>query len=222
MAVHHAPAQLLGRRVDQLHLVGLSHDPVGHALAHGYAGDLLDGVRDAFEMLDVDRADDADARLQDLQHVLPPLGVGPRARHVGVGELVDERHPGLAGEYRFQVHLLEARAPVLHGLARNDGQVAYLLSGELPAVCLDEADHDVGTALVTAPTLVEHRPGLADAGHRPEVDAELAGRLDQIVGRLAALRCLDHRSSLLLDPPRVPIRAGDDASSALGAKRLTP
>ena len=69
-----------------------------------------------------------------------------------------------------------------------------------PAVRLDEADHDVGAALVAAPTLVQHGPGLADAGDGPEVDPELAGGLDQIAVRFPRLRSIDHRSSLFLDP----------------------
>ena len=59
-------------------------------------------------------------------------------------------------------------------LARDDLEVADLLGGARPAVRLDEADDDVGAALVPAPALVEHRERLADAGRGAEVDAELA------------------------------------------------
>ena len=201
VAVQHAPAQLLGGRVDQLELVGPAHDPVGHPLADGDAGDLLHGVGDAFEVLDVDRADDADTGVEDLEHVLPSLGVGPRTRHVRVGELVDEGDLGLAGEDRREVHLLEGRAPVVDDLARHDRQVADLLSGVGPAVRLDEADHHVGAALVATPALVEHGPGLADAGHGPEVDAELAGRLDGLVGAFLVSACSE--SALTVDPTLV-------------------
>ena len=54
--------------------------------------------------------------------------------------------------------------------ARDDLEVADLLRGVGPAVGLDEADDDVGAALVGAAALVEHREGLADAGRRTEVD----------------------------------------------------
>ena len=57
--------------------------------------------------------------------------------------------------------------------ARHDLEVADLLGGVRAAVGLDEADDDVGAALVAPPALVEHRERLADAGRRSEVDAEL-------------------------------------------------
>ena len=87
-------------------------------------------------------------------------------------ELVDERHLGPAGEDRVDVHLLEARAPVLDRPARDDLEVADLLGGLRAAVRLDEADDDVGAALGPAAPLVEHRERLADAGCGAEVDAE--------------------------------------------------
>ena len=52
---------------------------------------------------------------------------------------------------------------------------------------LDEADDDVCAALVTSPALVEHGPGLADAGHSSEVDAELARRLDALIDFLGSV-----------------------------------
>ena len=195
--MQHAAAQLFGRRVDQLELVGPAHDPVGHALAHGDAGDLLHGVGDAFEMLDVDRAHDPDAGFEDLEHVLPALGVRPRARDVGVGELVDEGHLGLAGEDAGKVHLLEGGAPVLDHLAGDDGQVADLGGGHLPAVGLDEADHHVGAALITTPALVQHGPGLADTCDGAEVDAEPAGRLYGLVLVALAVPGLGAHRSIL-------------------------
>ena len=43
-------------------------------------------------------------------------------------------------------------------------------------VGLDDADDDVGAAVVAPPALAEHRVGLADARRRAEVDAERAPR----------------------------------------------
>ena len=206
--VQHAPAQLFGGRVDQLDLVGLADDPVRHPLADGHAGDLLHGVGHALEVLDVDSADDRDPGVEDLEHVLPPLGVGTGAGHVRVGELVDERHLWAAGKHRRQVHLLESRAAVLDDLAGNDFKVADLLGRAGPAVRLDKADDDVGAASVAPPALVEHRPGLADAGHRSEIETELAGRLDVLLGFVlvgAEVGTVTHRPSPPFDassPPR--------------------
>ena len=198
VAVQHAPAQLFGGRVDQLELVGPAHHPVGHALADGDAGDLLHGVGDAFQVLDVDRAHDPDPGFEDLEHVFPALGVRPRARDVGVGELVDEGYLGLAGEDGGEVHLLEPGAPVVDHLAGDDGKVADLGGGHLPAVGLDEADHHIGAALVAAPALVQHGPGLADAGDGAQVDAELPGRFDRVVlvVKIQVLRSAAHQSIL--------------------------
>ena len=102
-----------------------------------------------------------------------------------------------------------------------------------PAVGLDEADDDVGAALVPAPALVEHREGLADAGGGAEVDAQLAPRPSSTCLRpswssarfssstftacsprkpqLAVLRCA-RRSSC-----RAPVAAGSDRASATRA-----
>ena len=73
---------------------------------------------------------------------------------------------GLRARTAAEVHLLEARASVLDDLARDDLEVADLLGRVGPAVGLDEADDHVRAALVPAPPLVEHGPGLPDAGHR--------------------------------------------------------
>jgi len=181
VAVQHSATQLFGGRIDQLELVGPAHDPVGDPLAYGHAGDPLHGIRDALEMLDVNCADDGDSSVEDLENVLPTFRMRARTGDVGVCELVYECHLGLAGKDLFEVHLLEGRAPVVDDLARHHREVANLLSCVLAAMGLDEADDDVRAALVASPALVEHGPGLADAGHSSEVDAELARRLDALI-----------------------------------------
>ena len=138
-------------------------------------------------MLDIDRAHDSDAGIENLEHVLPALGVRTRTRHVGVGELVDEGDLGLSGQHSGEVHLLECCAAVFADLARHDREVAYLLGGMSAAVGLDKADDDIRATLVAAPAFVEHRPGLADTGHSSQIDAELASRLDRLVGVVSRL-----------------------------------
>ena len=54
--------------------------------------------------------DDGDPGVEQLEHVLPPLLVAARARHVGVRQLVDEGDLGPAGEHGVEVHLLELAA----------------------------------------------------------------------------------------------------------------
>ena len=155
-----------GRHVDELDLIGAPHDVVGDRLALLHAGDALDDVVHRLEVLDVQRGDDVDAGVEQLLDVLPALLVAG-AGHVGVRELVDEHDLGPAREHRVDVHLLELGAAVLDLPARDDLEVAELLGGADPAVGLDEADDDVGAALVAAPPLVEHRERLADAGAAP-------------------------------------------------------
>ena len=62
--------------------------------------------------------------------------------------------------------------PVVDRAARDDLQVADLRARLLAAVGLDDADDDVGAAIVASTALAEHRERLADARRRAEVDAE--------------------------------------------------
>ena len=172
VAVGHAAPKCLRAHVDELDLVGAAHDLVGHRLALLHAGDPLDDVVQALEVLDVHRGDDVDAGVEEVVDVLPALLV-TAAGHVGVGELVDERHGGLAGQDGIDVHLLEGGAPVVEAAARHDFEVAELGLRPGPAVGLDETDHDIGAALVTAPALVEHGERLAHPGRGAEVHAQL-------------------------------------------------
>ena len=171
--MRHPPAQRLGRHVDELDLVGAPHHLVGHRLALLHTGDALDDVVHRLEVLDVDRRDDVDPGLEQLLDVLPALLV-PRPGDVRVRELVDEHDLRAPGEHRVDVHLLELAAAVLDQLARDDLEIADLLGRAGPAVRLDEADDDVGAAVVAAPALVEHRERLADAGRRAEVETKFA------------------------------------------------
>ena len=89
-------------------------------------------------------------------------------------ELVDEHDLGPAAQHRVEVHLLEVAAAVLDHLARDDFEVAELLDGARPTVRLHEADNHVGTAVVAAATLVEHRECLPDAGCGAEIHPKIA------------------------------------------------
>ena len=91
-------------------------------------------------------------------------------------ELVDERDLRAAGEHGVDVHLLERRPAVLDPSAWDDLEVADLLGGLRPAVCLDVADDDVLAVAGAAPSFVEHGVRLADACCRAEIDAKLAPR----------------------------------------------
>ncbi len=143
VAVGHAPTQGLGRRVNELDLIGAADPRVGHRLLLLDARDAFDHVVEALEVLDVHRRDHVDARLEELLDVLPALDV-PASGHIRVGELVDERDRRVPRQHRVEVHLLESRAAVLDLAPRDDLEVAELLGGPRPAVGLDEGDDHIG------------------------------------------------------------------------------
>ena len=112
VAVRQPSPKRLGAHVDELDLVCGPHHVVRHSLALLHAGDRLDHVVERLQVLDVHSGDDVDAGCEQLVDVLPPLRV-PGSRHVGVCELVDDRHLGPAREDAVDVHLLERRPPVV-------------------------------------------------------------------------------------------------------------
>ena len=111
---------------------------------------------------------------------------------VGVGQLVDEGHLRMAGEHGVEVHLLEAGAPVVDDPPGDDLQVVAQLLGERAAVGFHEADDDVGAPLFAPVALVEHGVGLADPGCGSQVDAEMAGRFDDVGGVVVDRRRAGH------------------------------
>ena len=130
VAVGHPAAQRLRRHVDELDLVGPAHHLVGHRLPLHHTGDRLDDVVERLEVLDVDRRDHVDPGIQQLVDVLPALLVA-RPRHVGVRELVDQRHRSGAGQQPVEVHLLERRRPGARRRARGSTSSPSTIS----AVC---------------------------------------------------------------------------------------
>ena len=146
VAVGHAPAQCLGRLVDQLDLVGGAHDLVGDRLLLADAGDPLDDVVQRLEVLDVDRRDDVDPRVEEFLDVLPALLVAI-ARDVGVSQLVDEDHVGAPARTASTSISSNAGAAVLDRPAGHHLEVAELLGGARAAVGLDEPDDHIGAAL---------------------------------------------------------------------------
>ena len=124
--------QLLGREVDQHHLVGIVEHLIGERLAYPYARHFEDHVVEALQVLDVDRRDHVDSGCQHLGDVLVALDVAPAGR-VGVGQLVDQRQLWHTPEHRVHVHLLEPYPGVLESAggatARGPGQVRWCLCG---------------------------------------------------------------------------------------------
>ena len=174
LALREPLQQLLGRDVDELDLVGALEHGVGHRLAHLDAGDLRDDVVEALDVLDVERRVDVDAGVEQLEHVLPALGVA-RAGRVGVRELVDEEQRRLARERGVEVELLELRARGTRPAARgSSSRPSEQRRGLGAAVGLDDADDDVDAVWRDqVARRLEHRVGLADARRGAEEDLQL-------------------------------------------------
>ena len=104
--------QILDGQIEVHDLVGLLEEAVGDGLAHRHAGVARHQIVEALEVLDVERADDVDAGVEQLEHVLVALAVAA-AGHVGVRHLVDDRDLRLARQDGVEVHLLDDDAAVL-------------------------------------------------------------------------------------------------------------
>ena len=172
IAVSDPAPQCFRGDVHQLDLVGRAHDLVGDALLLGDAGDMTDDIVQALQVLDVDGADDRDARIEELLDILPAMGVAA-ARGVGVGQLVDQDDLGPPRQHRLDVDFGVPGALVLDDDRRDHLDTGELLGGVAAAVRLDHRGHDIGAAAHPALRLAEHRVRLADAGRGTQVDAQI-------------------------------------------------
>ena len=170
VSVGHAPPQCFRGHVDQLDLVGATNHGVGNGLALRRSGDLADHIVERFEVLHVDRRDDVDAGVEQELDVLPALLVS-RPGRVGVGVLVDQDHARAAAQDGLDIHLLKDSAAIFHCNARHHLEIAELSHCVFSAVGLDDTDHHIGPAFLSALTLAEHRVGLAHSRSSTEVDA---------------------------------------------------
>ena len=176
LALREPLQKLLGRQVDQYDFVGFLEHPVGHRLAHLYAGDLLENVVQPFEVLNVERGPYVDARRQQLLDILPPLGMAA-AGNVAVRQLIDEQKSRLARERLVEVELTQDLVDVDRGLAR-DGLEAFNQSLRLaPSVRLDETEDDLAPHVLLGARCRQHGKRLADAGSGAQKNLETAARL---------------------------------------------
>ena len=84
-----------------------------------------------------------------------------------VSELVDEHDPRLPPEDQPDVQF---GIPVDAGGRRDPFQGNVATLPRRAVVDVQHADHDVGAAVGTTKSLLDHRVGLADAGRRSEVE----------------------------------------------------
>ena len=196
LALLETTPQVLGGQVHQLHLVGLFEDGVGHRLAHDHARDPGNHVVQRLQVLDVERRVDVDASVEQLEHVLPALGVAALGS-VGVRQLVDEQEGGMPRQGGIEIELLEGGASVLDAAAREDLEAFEQRFGLGAAVRLDHAGDNVEAGRALSPRPLEHRVRFAHAGGGAEEDLQLAAAPphllfsdadEQLVGIGASLR----------------------------------
>ncbi|MNQ39967.1 hypothetical protein D3C85_536060 [compost metagenome] len=167
LALGQTLAQFLRGDVHQFDVVGARQGAVRHAFTLPDAGDAQHHVRQAFQVLDVQRGPDVDPGVQDLLHVLPALGMA-RAGGVGVGVFVDQQQAGAARHGAVQVELQQGPVAIGDGAAGHDLQPAQQAHGLLAAVGLDHADDDVVALGFAAAGGAQHLIGLADAGRHAQ------------------------------------------------------
>ena len=106
------------------------------------------------------------------------------ARHVGVGEFVDQDDLWPASDDGVEVHFLKPLALVLKAPARNDVETFQQRFSLFPAVSLHDADDNIVAVFASGASLLQHFVGLADAGRRTHEDLELTDATLFLPGRL--------------------------------------
>ena len=140
----------------------------GKRLAHAHAGQLGHAVVERLEVLDVDRGEHVDARVEHVLDVLVALAVLEAGR-VGVGQLVDQAELGGPAKDGGQVHLVDRGAAVLDLAAGQALEALGLRLGLGSRVRLEVADHHVTAGGALGLALLQHAVGLADPrGHAQE------------------------------------------------------
>jgi hypothetical protein len=176
LALAKALDQVVRWQVDQLDLIGELQNVVRQSLADPHAGDALDDVVQALDVLDVERGEDVDPGREQLRHVLMALDVAA-ALDVGMRELVDDGELRLAPEQRVEVHLGEDAAAIHQAPPRQDLETAQQGLGLGAPVRFDHTDHDVDALAATLLRRLEHGVGLADARVGAEENLEPAAPL---------------------------------------------
>ena len=171
--------QFIGRDIHQDDFVRVVQHRIGHRLMHTYAGNGTHRAVEAFEVLHIKCRPDVDARLQQLLHVLPALGVA-RTFDIGVREFIDQQHRGLACQRGVQVEFLQRVTAVRHVTQRQLRQSREQFRGFDASVGFHHANQQVCPGPEVTLCGAEHGVGLADAGTGAEVDAQLPAPLTRL------------------------------------------
>ena len=148
---------------------------VRHRLPDADAGDAADDVVQAFEVLDVERRVDVDARVEQLLDVVPALGMA-RAFGVGVRQLVDEDERGLraSAASRSNSGSCAPRYSTIRGGRTSRPSSSAAVSAR-PWVSTMPTTTSTPSARFSRAS-EQHRVGLADAGGRAEEYLQPAAR----------------------------------------------
>ncbi len=87
--------QVLDSQIQVDDLIGPLEETIRNRLANHHAGHASDQIVEAVQVLHIECGDDVDTGIEQLEHVLVALFV-VTARYVGVGQLVDQGHRGIA------------------------------------------------------------------------------------------------------------------------------
>ena len=173
LAVLQALDQFFRSEVDEDDVVGVAQHGVRHRLAHDDAGDARDDVGEAFEMLDVERRPDIDARVEQFLDILPAFRM-PAFGRVGVREFVDDDELRAGASERRRVEFLESCALIGDDAARQDLEPFESAPAVSARPCVStSADDDVDAFVASsAAGALQHGVGLADARRRAEEDEQ--------------------------------------------------
>ncbi len=176
LALVQALDQLARRQVDQADVAQPVEHRIGHRLADPDAGDAVHDVVEAFQVLDVHRAVDVDALVQQFQNVLPAPFVAA-AGCVAMGQFVDQHDTGLALYDGIQVHLVQPVALVLDLPTRDQLMAVDQRRRFTAPMGFHHADHQVDALPTQLPGAGQHGVGLAHARRRAEKQGQVAAVL---------------------------------------------
>ena len=142
--------QVVGRDIDDLDIIGVIEDAVGHGLAHADARDPRDHVVEAVDVLDVQRRVHIDAGGDQFLDIEIALGMAAAGR-IAVGQFVDQHELRPALQDQVEIHLGEAVALVFHLAPRNNLEPVQQRLGLAAAVRLDDPDDDIDAARAAWP-----------------------------------------------------------------------
>ena len=162
-----SPEQLIGREVDQFHIISPIKDGIGYGFQDGNARDLGYCIGPAFEMLHVQRGAHVDTVVEKLQHILVTLCV-PASLSVRMRQFIDKHQRRLARQNCIDIHLFDRDPPIQELFPGKDLQ-AFKQGGRFrPAVGLHDTDKNVFAVRSRVVCGLQHFVRLPDAGAHAE------------------------------------------------------